>query len=291
MAIVWTQTGSFRLQPFKTEAELEASILQIRHELFGPARIYLDIKKKIGVKGGLRNIPDGYLLDLTATKPRLFVVENELVAHDPLRHIAAQILQFSISFEAEPITVKRFLLTSVNEDEEARKLCEAYAIANGYRNLDHLFEYLVFESPFTALVIIDSVPENLEHTLAKKFQFGVEVVEISRYRDGQGDVVYHFDPFLSDLDTPEDEPITCAQSPVLRPSTTDVDTIVVPAQEDGFRRVFLEENRWHEVRIHGSMRPQIKYIAACQVAPVSAITHIAPVKSITPWKDSAKVRP
>ena len=36
------------------------------------------------------------------------------------------------------------------------------------------------------------------------------------------------------------------------------------------------------------MRPQIKYIAVYQVAPVSAITHIAPVKSIEPWKDSPK---
>ena len=36
------------------------------------------------------------------------------------------------------------------------------------------------------------------------------------------------------------------------------------------------------------MRPQIKYIAAYQVAPVSAITYIAPVKSIEPWKDTGK---
>ncbi len=230
MAIVWTPTGPFRLHPFKTEGELEASILAIRHELFGPARIYLDIKKKIGLKGGLRNIPDGYLLDLTATKPRLFVVENELSAHDPLRHIAVQILQFSLSFEAEPITVKHILLASVNQDEEARKLCDAYAVANGYRNLDHLFEYLVFESPFAALVIIDTIPENLENILAKKFQFGVEVVEILRYRSKQGDVVYHFEPFLSDLDPIEDESKTTAQPPVALPSTTEVDTIVVPAR-------------------------------------------------------------
>jgi len=41
--------------------------------------------------------------------------------------------------------------------------------------------------------------------------------------------------------------------------------------------------------LHGTVRPQIKYIAAYQVAPVSAITHFAPVKSIEPWKDSDKV--
>lgn len=32
----------------------------------------------------------------------------------------------------------------------------------------------------------------------------------------------------------------------------------------------------------------MKYIAAYQVAPLSAITHLAPVKSIEPWKDSGK---
>ena len=43
------------------------------------------------------------------------------------------------------------------------------------------------------------------------------------------------------------------------------------------------------IRVHGSMRSQIKYIATYQVAPISAITHIAPVKSIEPWKDSGKL--
>ena len=36
------------------------------------------------------------------------------------------------------------------------------------------------------------------------------------------------------------------------------------------------------------MRQQIKYIAAYQVAPHSAITYIAPVSSIEPWGDTKK---
>jgi hypothetical protein len=36
------------------------------------------------------------------------------------------------------------------------------------------------------------------------------------------------------------------------------------------------------------MIPQIKHIAAYRVAPISAITHIAPVKSIEQWKDTNK---
>jgi hypothetical protein len=63
---------------------------------------------------------------------------------------------------------------------------------------------------------------------------------------------------------------------------------VVPAREDGFQEVFLGENRWYAIRMHHSLIPRIKYIAAYQVAPVSAITHWAPVKSIEPWQDTGK---
>jgi hypothetical protein len=67
-----------------------------------------------------------------------------------------------------------------------------------------------------------------------------------------------------------------------------IDTIVVPAQEEGFQEVFLGENCWYAIRIHSSMIPKIRYIAVYQVAPVSAITYLAEVASIEPWKDTQK---
>ena len=67
-----------------------------------------------------------------------------------------------------------------------------------------------------------------------------------------------------------------------------VDTIVVPAQEDGFQEVFVGENRCYAIRMHASMIPRIKYIAAYQVAPVSAITYWASVKNIEPWQNTGK---
>lgn len=66
------------------------------------------------------------------------------------------------------------------------------------------------------------------------------------------------------------------------------DTIVVPAQEDGFREVFLGENRWYAIRISGGKLDDIKYIAAYQTAPVSAITHYAEVESIEAYGDGGK---
>ncbi len=65
-------------------------------------------------------------------------------------------------------------------------------------------------------------------------------------------------------------------------------TIVVPANEEGFNREFLGEHRWYAIRIASSKLEQIKYIAAYQTAPISAITHIAEVASIEPYGDGKK---
>ncbi len=279
MSTIWTKNGLYQQLAYKSESELEAAIIQVQRGLFGERSIYLPVKKKIGQKGSRQNIPDGYLLDLRGVTPRLYVVENELAAHDPLRHVAVQILQFSMAFEQTPQVVKKVLLAALQDIPAAKTIAESYVGKHGYRNLDHLLEYLVFESPFAALVIIDQLVSDLENVLMRKFKFGVEVLELAQYQNHQGDRFYTFSPFLADLGGDPAQPDTV---------DVDVDTIVVPAWPDGFKEVFLGENRWHQIRIHGVMRPQIKYIAAYQTAPISAITHIAPVKSIEPWKDTGK---
>jgi hypothetical protein len=198
-------------------------------------------------------------------------------------------LEFSLSFEAEPRAIKTILFDALHKQPEIRARCEKYATSHGFRNLDHLLETLVFEGPFAALVIIDEIPENLENVLARRFQFGVEVLELARYENTAGEHVYKFEPFLADAVEVVIEPQKGEES--LQKSHMDfslVDTVVVPARDEGFQDVFLKENRWYSVRLHGTMRPQIKHIAAYRVAPTSAITHIAPVRSIEPWKDSDK---
>ncbi|MCL6566470.1 MAG: hypothetical protein K6U09_08615 [Acidobacteriia bacterium] len=273
---------------YENEADLEAAIVEVQAALFGPHRIYLDTKKKIGAKGGLRNIPDGYLIDLSGRQPRLYVIENELAAHDPFRHIVSQIFQFSHSFEKEPRVVKTVLFSALQSRPDAKQRCEKYSSSHGFRNLDHMLEHMVFESPFAAIVVIDKLPEMLESILAKQLPFVVEVLELARYENETGDRLYQFEPFLADLR----EDVVAAEQAVKagdsRLDAYELDTIVVPAREEGFKKVFLGENRWYAVRIHGTMRPQIKNIAVYQVAPKSAITHIAPVKSIEPWYDTGK---
>ena len=78
--------------------------------------------------------------------------------------------------------------------------------------------------------------------------------------------------------------------PELSAVESELDTIVVPAQEEGFKDVFLGENCWYSIRIGGGKLDQIRYIAAYRTAPVSAVTHYAPVSAIEPYGDSGKYR-
>lgn len=66
------------------------------------------------------------------------------------------------------------------------------------------------------------------------------------------------------------------------------DTVIVPAQEEGFQAVFLGEHRWRAIRISGGMLDHIKYIAVYRVAPISAVTHYAPVNQIEPYGEGGK---
>ena len=67
----------------------------------------MDVKKKL--KGNIATIPDGYLIDCTEPdSPRLYIIENEIVSHDPFKHIGVQILKFATSFEDAKHDVRRF---------------------------------------------------------------------------------------------------------------------------------------------------------------------------------------
>ncbi len=68
------------------------------------------------------------------------------------------------------------------------------------------------------------------------------------------------------------------------------DTIIVPARKEGFDKVFLGENCWYAIRLRDKRIPQMKYIAGYQVAPISAITHVAEIKEIVPHEDSGKYK-
>ena len=74
------------------------------------------------------------------------------------------------------------------------------------------------------------------------------------------------------------------------PGKPELDTIVVPAQPDGFAETFIRENCWYAIRISGGMLPKIKYVAAYRTQPESAVTHYAPVASIEPYGEQGKYK-
>lgn len=277
--MLWNKYEKYKLFPYEKESELENSVNEVKEALFGPSRIYLDDKKKIGKKGETNNLPDGYLIDLTNNQdPKIFVVENDLASHQHLKHIAVQILEFSLSFETSKIKVKNIIKEMLHKRKDEWNKCEIFAKKNGYENVDFLLESIIHsKDSFNALLIIDELSEELETVLISRFRFPVEVTTLKRFKNQNEIVLYEFEPFLNEVSV-DTEKIDISA----------IDTIVIPAREDGFKEVFINKNCWYAIRLNSSMIPKIKYIAAYQVAPVSAITHIAEVKTIEQWKDSNK---
>jgi hypothetical protein len=277
--MLWNTANRYYEFPYNQESELEDTVNEVKEALFGSKRIYLDDKRKIGKKGSTNNLPDGYLIDLTNNQePKIFVVENDLSSHQHLKHIAVQILEFSLSFETSKVRVKNIIKEMLHKRQDDWNKCQEFAIRNGYENVDYLLESIIHKpDSFNALLIIDELGEELETVLISRFKFPVEVITLKRFKNQKGDILYEFQPFLNEI-----------IEETTKVDISEIDTIVIPAREDGFKEVFLNENCWYAIRLNSTMIPKIKFVAAYQVAPISAITHIAEVKSIEQWKDTNK---
>lgn len=74
-------------------------------------------------------------------------------------------------------------------------------------------------------------------------------------------------------------------------SPDSLDTIIVPAKDDGFQEVFLKQGKWYSVAIHEGRKDFIKYVAAYRVQPIQKITHYAEVDKIekSPYDSTKKI--
>ncbi len=271
----------YELDTYSDENDLEATVVELRRELFGTGRIYVDVKRAIGSWDGKR-IPDGYLIDLSQSRPKLYLVENELERHS-IDHIVMQVVGFSLSFKSDRLAVKKVLLEAVHNNRQIKEQCEHYVRDNDvFKSIDHLIEFIVFDIPFAVVVVIDEIEISgrLYKALKEEIKVSTEILSVARYKY-KNDFVYLFDSFLDRFTEREDVAIPA-------PEIEDIDTLIVAAQEDGFNETFLGENRWHHIRISGIMLPRIKYIAAYRTRPESKITHFAEVASIEPWEDTDK---
>lgn len=262
---------------YSKEADFEKMIVENSDKIFGSTGIYFDIKKLIGTPKKGATIPDGYFLDLTFhNDPRLYLVEVELNSHDVYGHIGEQILRFGISTETDKYKIKNCLLTEVNKDDLKNQKLATYFSKSKYDNINELLDKVIFDNKPAAIIVIDEATDELYNVMAQ-LTMSTEVIEAQTYVCGDKKL-HRFSPF-------KDEVITDLSPDI---DADELDTIVVPAREDGFNEEFLKNNRWFAIRISSAMIDKIKYIAAYQVAPVSGITHIAEVDRIEKYKDTNK---
>ena len=264
---------------YSKENDFELDIIQYAKEIFGPKSLYIDIKKKIK-NDNIIAIPDGYLLDFSfETDPRLYIIENELVSHDPYKHIGQQLLKFSISYKASGLKIKKFLVNKICEDPTVKKAVENGFSKAGYGNIDAFLEDLIFEKEVRAIIVIDKVTSDLVNVV-NQLAIKIDILEFQTFISGN-EIINKYTPFQEEI-----RDVTEGKGKEIE--VQELNTIVVPANEEGFKEVFLEKNQWYEIRISSSMIDRIKYIAGYQTTPISAITHYAEVSKIEKYKDTGK---
>ncbi len=271
---ILTKQGILEPYKYSSESELEREIVKNKGAVFGKKSIYFDIKKKIG-----NTIPDGYWLDLTFhTEPKLYFVEIEMENHDLYGHIAEQLLKFSMAFDDNKYKLKNILMEEIAQDSIKQKLLKEYILESQFSDETELLYHVIYEMPISIIIIIDEYTEQLER-VQSKLSDEITVLEFQSYKSND-EVVHRFTPFYDneEIDIGNDE----------AEDVDTLDTIIVPAMEDGFNEAFIGDNCWYAVRISAPMLNRIKYIAAYQVAPISAITHYASVERIEKYKDTGK---
>jgi len=292
VAVILLPNGSIsRPFSYELEAKFEADVVELADQIFGPNSIYLNVKKRLG--NDIVTIPDGYLIDLTEPdEPTLFVIENEIVGHDPFKHIGIQMLKFVTSFEESQRAIRMFLMKGIQQNKKLFDRLNSAAKVSTSPNVDHYLDRAVY-SEFKGLVVIDEARPELNRVL-EKINANISVLELKAYVTDSGERIFQFDTLYDEEETSEgnladDYKWKSPEARLARRARRAVsDTIVVPAREEGFQQTFLGNDEWHAVRIGAAMKDRIKYIAAYRIAPIQAITHIAKVKEIKPYKETGK---
>jgi hypothetical protein len=275
--IVDEKGKTYNLYSYGLESEFEEMVVANVDAIFGKDGIYFDIKKLIGKPKKGATIPDGYYLDLTFhTDPRLYLVEVELNSHDVYGHIGEQILRFGISSEMDKYKIKNLLFSAIQADSQKQAKLNEFFKRSSFNNSSELLDKVIFDNKPAAIVIIDEATDELYNVMGQ-LTMTTEVLEAQTYVCGKNKL-YRFTPFKDEIltDVAENEDVD------------ELDTIVVPAREDGFEEEFLKNSRWFAIRISGAMIDKIKYIAAYQVAPVSGITCIAEIDRIEKYNETNK---
>jgi len=237
-------TKIFEKVSFNKEADFEKVVEELSDKVFGESTVYLEFKKKI--KGNnIGIIPDGYLIDMTIpNEPKLFVIENEIVSHDPFKHIGIQMLKFVTSIEDDRPKVRKVLMEEISKNKKHVKRIEKFCEQSSYRNIDNYLDRAVY-SEFKGLVIIDEAKQELYKVL-EKINANISVLQIKTYQSQDGEYCYEYDTLYESDDeqnlVKREKTRTYDYDAIQRrrERRANCDTVVVPAREDGFKEEFLK---------------------------------------------------
>ncbi len=276
MSRIIQKDNIYKLAKFANEDELEKNVEKRASAIFGTDSIYIGRKKRFSSsKKDLIAIPDGFLLSFSDASPRLYIVENELATHDAYKHIGLQLWKFISLFKPGSRELKNFLLNELKDRNNGSLLKRTR-----FPNFSELLDFMIYENDLGFIVVIDEATEDLNYVL-KQLANTPDVIEFKKYVNikDSDDVLYHYSEFQEDIK----ESITGAIK-----TAREIDTIVCPANEEGFKRAFINEKSWWAIRISSSMINQLKYIAMYETLPVKAVRWYGLIQNIRPYKDTGK---
>ena len=258
---------------YKHEKDFEKDIVENAKNIFGKKTFYIDSKRLLKGKYKNGSIPDGYLLDYTdETVPKLYLVENELKGHSIRDHIAPQLVQFAFNYKHNLLEIKNIIINNMIENSVD---VDSIAKAANYRNADAMLTEIISKEKLGVIIPIDEISDDLKE-LKSLFRFNIELLQFKKFVKNSA-VIYSFDKFNDDeLEVTNSENIMIP------------DTILVSAEESGFKEEFLGNNRWFAVTIGINMLDKLKYIAVYQKNPVKAITYYAEIANIDLYEDTGK---
>lgn len=249
----------------------ERDVVKNAKSIFGEKTIYIDIKRLLKTnKKKEGTIPDGYLLDFTVeSKPKLYLVENEVRNHSIKNHIAPQLTNFFLNYKESFVKIKEEIIRYL---ENKKISIDHYMKKTTYRNIDDMITSLILNEKLGVIIVIDYADERL-YELKNGFGFNIEILEFKKYVSKDNDAIYVFDKFNEQKEIEDNE---------------ELNTIIVPAYEEGFQSEFIENNRFYPIIIGINRLESLKYIAVYQKAPVQAITYYAEIKDIQLYEDTGK---
>jgi len=170
------------------------------------------------------------------------------------------------------------LIEFINNNKEVKEKFNSLIKKSEFSNISEALDFAIYKNDYGFIVIIDEINEDLIK-VTREIARQPELIEVKKYSSGP-DEIFTFDEFLKDFE----ESVSNKIDPI------EIDTIVCPAREDGFKSAFLDEKAWWAMRISPNAISKLKYIAMYEVAPVSAIRWSGKIQSIKPYEDTGKYK-